>query len=316
MHCPRATPEVAVPTFVVRSSLAALLAVAACGPIEEEEGALGNGDFYYLCGGLQDQACPPPQTAESEADETLPFPPEIALGGTFGVSYGNGNWLLGTHGTVEQVSGDWIASAGSSGNFTAERVGNPWLIALDGDGGLLDLLEVNVVPVASITVGPARQPIYILFTPPAMADVAGTTHAYAATALDAHGSPLAGDVAFSWASSDPSVIVIVGGGAGTTSVAVLVNGATVQTILATVGPPPASSLPPSIDAGALVALQNAQPPAPSSQNDAAVEASASDAGTDANALEAAADAAAALDGTGAEDADVDAPGDDDAQPGD
>jgi hypothetical protein len=36
----------------------------------------------------------------------------------------------------------------------------------------------------------------------------------------------------------------------------VIDGQTVQTIPVTVGAPPASSIPPSIDAGALVALQN------------------------------------------------------------
>lgn len=211
-------------TSAHRLLLVAALAFTACGPIEEEEGALGNGDFYYACTGLQDPACPPPQTAEQESDQTLPFPSEIALGGTFGLSYGSGSWLLGTSGNVEQVSSDWISSDVAGGSFTARRVGEPWVIALDADGGLVDMLQLTIVPAAAITVGPARQPIYLIWTPPPpMPYVAGTTHTYAATALDANGSPLAGDVAYSWATSDPSVVAIVNGGLGSPSDTVTVE---------------------------------------------------------------------------------------------
>jgi hypothetical protein len=56
-----------------------------------------------------------------------------------------------------------------------------------------------------------------------MPDVAGTTHTFAAIAHDADGTPLAGDVLYSWASSDPSVLSIVGTGAESLSDSVTVE---------------------------------------------------------------------------------------------
>jgi len=50
-------------------------------------------------------------------------------------------------------------------------------------------------------------------------------------------------------STDPSGYVLMGVSAGTVSVQVTVNGEQVQTVFATVLAPPASSLPPTIDAG-------------------------------------------------------------------
>jgi hypothetical protein len=50
-------------------------------------------------------------------------------------------------------------------------------------------------------------------------------------------------------STDPSGYVFMGVSAGTATVQVTVNGQEVQTVVATVLPPPASSLPPTIDAG-------------------------------------------------------------------
>jgi hypothetical protein len=89
----------------------------------------------------------------------------------------------------------------------------------------------------------------------------------AAVALDVEliavsGSPLQGTLQ----SANPNVLTVIpddgngygflGAGAGTTSLAIVIDGQTVQTIPVTVGAPPASSIPPSIDAGSLVALQN------------------------------------------------------------
>jgi hypothetical protein len=67
-------------------------------------------------------------------------------------------------------------------------------------------------------------------------------------------------------SANPNVLQVIpddgngygflGAGAGATTLAIVINGQTVQTIPVTVSAPPASSIPPSIDAGALFALQN------------------------------------------------------------
>jgi hypothetical protein len=88
----------------------------------------------------------------------------------------------------------------------------------------------------------------------------------------------------------------LGVAAGTASIVVTVKGQTVQTIPATVLPPPASSLPADIDAGALLAFQssdeaaqNPQPPMPeaSGPDVDAIDAESVDAGpTDATLVEA------------------------------
>jgi hypothetical protein len=64
---------------------------------------------------------------------------------------------------------------------------------------------------------------------------------------------------------------------GTTTVQVLLNGQVVLALAATVVAPPATSLPPTLDAGAWVALQNPAPPADADAATAAVDATVLDA---------------------------------------
>ena len=68
--------------------------------------------------------------------------------------------------------------------------------------------------------------------------------------------------------------------AGATNVVITINGQTVQTIPATVQPPPASSIPPGLDAGALAALQLMDLNPPNAAGTTADDASASEADAD------------------------------------
>src|SRR5580658_435817 len=83
-------------------------------PVREEEGALGNGDFFYTCVSPQDPAC--------AANEQPAFPSEIAFGGRFGLTYSGGL-------TVQPASTNWLLQDGTDGSFSALRVGQPWVLA-------------------------------------------------------------------------------------------------------------------------------------------------------------------------------------------
>jgi len=111
------------------------------------------------------------------------------------------------------VSTDWLDE--DAGVYTATRVGQSWVAAVDANGGLQDILPINVEPISSISFGPAKP------TPPSSgtspspptptgANVVGGTLTMAATAHDAHGNALSGDVLYSWATSDPSILALMG----------------------------------------------------------------------------------------------------------
>ena len=193
-----------------RALLFAALALTACGPVEEEEGVLGNGSFYYQCVSWQDPSCAAVNSIQLGTPAQLPFPSEIALGSHFAMAYeAQGAW---TDSNVQAASRDWLPYASGGGYFTAARAGTAWVVALDSDGGLQDMLSLTIVPVASITIGTAKPPVSLLQFGPMplpMSGVAGTTYTFAATALDDDGNALAGDVQYSWATSDPNVIAIV-----------------------------------------------------------------------------------------------------------
>jgi hypothetical protein len=170
--------------------LLAPLALPGCGPVEEEAGALGNGAFYYGCISAQDPSCFG-QTANE--DVTLPFPPEIAFGGTFTLAYGSSAGVGYSAARVAPVSADWFQS-GAEQTFTALRVGDSWFVAFTGAGSVLDFGRVTVIPIASITIAPAMQaPVLVHWgpTPLPMPDTPGTTHAFAAIAHDRRGNALA-----------------------------------------------------------------------------------------------------------------------------
>jgi hypothetical protein len=208
-----------------RPLLLAAFALTACGPIEEEEGVLGNGEFVYTCVGGQDPSCAAIVTSTGST-QSLPFPSKIAFGGRFGVEYSTEpGSLWGVPGYVQSASADWLPYDAAGGAYTATRVGHPWVVATDSDGGLKDMVSLTIAPIASITIAAAQAPTRVIQfepTPSPMPYVAGTTHTFAATALDPDGTPLAGDVLYSWASSDPSVVSIVGG-AGSPSDSVTVD---------------------------------------------------------------------------------------------
>ncbi|MGO9837620.1 MAG: hypothetical protein ACLP1X_25810 [Polyangiaceae bacterium] len=69
----------------------------------------------------------------------------------------------------------------------------------------------------------------------------------------------------------------IGVAAGATSVVATLDGQTVETVAAIVEAPPPSSIPPSIDAGALVALQNLDEEDANAQDGGALDASVPDA---------------------------------------
>jgi hypothetical protein len=205
-----------------RAFLAVALALTACGPppgeIEEQEGTLGNGAFFYYCVSWQDPACAAVEALDP--DTTLPFPSTIAYGGTFQLAYGPSE--VGLNGQPYQpdwgdelpapVSSDWLVAA-DAGVFTATRAGRPWMVVVDDDGGLKDMLPVDVAPISSITFHPAKPapPMYATGpTPAAGPNVVGGMLTMAATARDASGDPMGGDVLYSWASSDPSVLGLMG----------------------------------------------------------------------------------------------------------
>jgi hypothetical protein len=111
------------------------------------------------------------------------------------------------------VSTDWLDE--DAGVYTATRVGQSWVAAVDANGGLQDILPINVEPISSISFGPAKP------TPPSSgtspspptptgANVVGGTLTMAATAHDARGNALSGDALYSWATSDPSILALMG----------------------------------------------------------------------------------------------------------
>jgi hypothetical protein len=108
------------------SLVLAAFALTACGPIEEEEGALGNGDFFYNCVSWQDPSCA--AATSLEPSESLPFPSKIAFGASFGLGYGQGGWW-GPSFYVQPASSDWLPYDAPAGYYTAERVGQPWVVA-------------------------------------------------------------------------------------------------------------------------------------------------------------------------------------------
>ncbi|MGO9837619.1 MAG: hypothetical protein ACLP1X_25805 [Polyangiaceae bacterium] len=156
-------------------------------PVREEEGALGNGEFVYTCVSPQDPACAPGNGQPS-------FPSEIALGGHFGLAYSGGL-------TVQPASTDWLVQEGF---FSPLRVGQPWVLAVDSLGFLNDMLSLTIAPIASIAVSAVQ--------PSASSQSTAPTQTFVATALDANGTPMGGDVLYSWASSDPTVVALAGGG--------------------------------------------------------------------------------------------------------
>lgn len=79
--------------------------------------------------------------------------------------------------------------------------------------------------------------------------------------------------------SDGTGYGFLGAATGTTNVVVSVGGQTVQMVPASVSAPPASSLPPPIDAGALVALQNIDQNQPGASSSSPLDAGATDAGS-------------------------------------
>jgi hypothetical protein len=170
----------------------------------EEPGVLGNGDFYYDCTSVNDPSCPNPPVSGQ-----LPFPSAVAFGGTFGLTYSSTTQTPYPNVAVQPVSSDFFSTTGS--DFTAIRLGAPWFVAIAEDGSILDMASLNVVPIASVAVAELT-PSYLACwgpCPQPAPDVRGTTHRFVAAAQDAHGRPLAGDVLYSWATSDPNVAAIV-----------------------------------------------------------------------------------------------------------
>jgi hypothetical protein len=78
-------------------------------------------------------------------------------------------------------------------------VGSPWFVAFAQNGTVLDLTPVTIQPIAGVVVTDATAlPV----------DIAGTTHAFGATAIGALGQPLAGEVLFVWSTSNPNVAAV------------------------------------------------------------------------------------------------------------
>jgi hypothetical protein len=170
------------------------LALGACStaPDESKAGTLGNGAFSYECINAQDPSCPDPAALAPQT-----FPSAIAFGGRFSLAYTPTDATAYPNVTIQAVSTDFFVSDGNV--FGALRVGTPWFIAYAQDGTVLDLTYVTVDPIASLQVADTLR---------SAPDLPGTTHTFGATAQGALGQPLAGDVLYSWRSSDPGVIAI------------------------------------------------------------------------------------------------------------
>jgi hypothetical protein len=176
-----------------RCLLVALL-LSACSyvPNESKSGTFGNGNFSYVCINSQDPSCPNSSGFEQ------PFPSAIAFGGRFSVTYTPSEPTSYPNVDIEPVSSDFFESDGEV--FGALRVGTPSFVALTQDGTVLDFTSVTVEPIAAIQVSD---------TTPALGPYAvGTTRTYGATAQGSLGQTLAGDVPYSWTSSDPSVVAV------------------------------------------------------------------------------------------------------------
>jgi hypothetical protein len=175
-------------------SFLGLAALGACTltPDESKSGTLGNGSFSYDCINAQDPYCPDASTLDMQ-----PFPSAIAYGGRFNLTYTPTDPTTYPSVTIQPVSSDFFVSQGDV--FGALRVGTPWFVAYTQDGKVVDLTSVTVAPIAAVQVAD---------TAAGSADLVGTTHTFGATAQGALGQPLAGEVLYSWSSSDPSVAAI------------------------------------------------------------------------------------------------------------
>ena len=190
-------------TLLHRSVLLALL-LSACTyvPNESKSGTFGKGNFSYVCINSQDPSCPDSSGFEQ------PFPTAIAFGGRFSVTYTPTDPTAYPNVDIEPVSTDFIESDGAT--FAALRTGTPSFVALTQDGLVLDFTSVGVDPIAAIQVSDT--------TPALGRYIVGTTHTYGATARGALGQTLAGDVPYSWTSSDPSVASVQTGDSSTADV--------------------------------------------------------------------------------------------------
>ena len=170
------------------------LLLSACDqvPDESKSGTLGKGNFSYVCINSGDPSCPDSSGFEQ------PFPFAVALGGRFSVVYTPSDPTAYPNVDIEAVSSDFFESDGNV--FGALRVGTPWFVAFTQDGTVLDFTSVTVQPIATVQVSDT--------TPSPGPYVVGSTRTYGATAQGALGQTLAGDVAYSWASSDPNVVAV------------------------------------------------------------------------------------------------------------
>jgi hypothetical protein len=166
---------------------------AASAPTDTKAGTLGNGSFSYDCLDARDPSCANASTLDQGT-----FPSAIAFGGRFGLTYTAAQPTTYPNVSVQPVSSAFFAS--DDNTFGAIRVGTPWFVAFTQEGTVLDLTSVTVAPIASVQVTDT--------TPAPAPDVAGTTHTFGATAQGALGQPLAGEVLYTWSSSDPSIAAI------------------------------------------------------------------------------------------------------------
>jgi hypothetical protein len=160
-------------------------------PDESKVGTLGHGVFTYDCISAQDPYCP------TDVLDEQPFPSAIAFGGRFNLTYEPSDVTAYPNVAIQAVSADYFVNQGNV--FGALRVGTPWFVAFAQDGTALDLTPVKILPIAGVQ---------ITDTSVLPLEVAGTTHTFGAAAMGALGQPLAGEVLFTWSSSDPSVAAI------------------------------------------------------------------------------------------------------------
>ncbi len=171
-----------------------LLFIAACDPFgPNKTGDNGVGNFHYECVGATDPTC-----QANIVDQT--FPAEIALGALFGVGF------TGTSSTAISASVQPAAAAllrSDNGNLRATEPGYAGLVAINGDGRVVDFTHLLIAT-------PADYAVLQNSTTPALAVMtAGASQTVFASPLDDNGFSIAGAVPATWSVSDSSVLELV-----------------------------------------------------------------------------------------------------------
>jgi hypothetical protein len=191
--------------------LVAAAALAGCGPLGSP-GSLSKGAFAYVCtsnSGMVDAGCTSSFLTSSDV------PASIAVGTHFDLQYGavfdSDAPIVTSLAPVSPslLAGEPSLDAGATG-FRFTSPGTVAILAHAADGSVVDFLHVTGVAIDHVSL---QDPVGQGVTPFQVPAGGATLRAVPQGSI---GQQLAGQMAYTWSSSDPTVATVQGGGNGVT----------------------------------------------------------------------------------------------------